>query len=265
MSFSLTYLDCYDIKDENEGLREPSGLLLSPGQDGFWTVCDEEKKVFKLDWEGRVESGQSFEIPVEGLEGITLDPTGEFLLAAKEETNAIVRIEIATREAEKPRPLAEMTGFGAIAAYFQGDDDNKGLEGITWNTHSNTVFVVKERDPGLLIEVSADLTTIVSDRVLNQDSGFVDTNLGSEKIDFSGLCYDATRKAFWIVSDDAKRVYLYDWTANRVVQSAPLGYGEDGNYREVEQAEGIAVDPRANRLYAVSDKEAQLYVFDVRG
>ncbi len=265
MSFSLTYLERYDIKDDDEGLEEPSGLALSPGHDGFWTISDDTKKVFKLDREGRVEKDDSFEIPVKGLEGITLDSTGEFLLAVKEETNEIVSMEIAEREANDPQPLAGMAGYDAIAQYFAGGGENKGLEGITWNTHSNTVFVVKEGLPGLLVEVSADLKTIMGHRVLNQDNGFTDTNLSSDEIDYSGLCYDAVRKAFWIVSDKAKRVYLYDWTQDRVVHSAPLGYGRDGEYEEVEKAEGIAVDPRANRLYLVSDEEAKLYIFDVRG
>jgi len=117
----------------------------------------------------------------------------------------------------------------------------------------------------LLVEVSADLRKIIDHRVLNADNGFRDTNLSADEIDFSGLCYDTVRRAFWIVSDKAKRVFLYDWAANRVVQSAPLGFGKDGDYKEVEKAEGIAVDPEANRLYLVSDEEARLYVFDVRG
>ena len=265
MTFSLTYLDHYEIKDEDADLNEPSGLVLSAGRDGFWTVCDEKKKIFKLDMEGRVEDGDSFEIPVKGLEGITLDPTGEFLLAAKEEGNEIIKIDVAERKVVDQRPLADMTGYNAIAPLFAGSGENKGLEGITWDTHSDTVFVVKEGLPGVLVEVSADLKTIQGHRVLNEDNGFRDTNLSSDEIDFSGICYDATQRAFWIVSDKAKRVYVYDWAANQVLQSMPLGYGKDGDYEEVEKAEGVAVDPLANRLYVVSDEEARLYVFDVRG
>ncbi len=49
MSFNLTYLDRHDIRDEDEGLNEPSGLVQSDQDDGFWTVSDDTKKVFKLD------------------------------------------------------------------------------------------------------------------------------------------------------------------------------------------------------------------------
>ncbi len=265
MNFNLTYLDRKDITDEDEGLEEPSGLALRPGDDGFWTVSDDTKKIFKLDSEGNVDKDESFEIPVKGLEGITLDSTGEFLLTVKEESNEIIKIEIAEREVVAARPLSGMAGYDTIAPFFDGEGETKGLEGITWNGHSDTVFVVKEGLPGLLVEVSSDLQTIKGHRQLNEDNGFRDTNLSSDEIDFSGLCYDATRSAFWIVSDKAKRVYLYDWTANRVIQSAPLGYGDDGDYKEVEKGEGIAVDPEAKRLYVVSDEEGRIYVFDVRG
>lgn len=264
MRFNLTYLDRHDIKDEEEGLTEPSGLVLSNGHDGIWTVSDDTEKVFKLDLEGQVVPSESFEISVAGLEGITLDPTGEFLLTVREESNEIIRMEIAEGEITDQRRLADMAGYDTIAPFFVGGGANKGLEGITWNTHTNTIFVVKEGEPGLLVEVSPDLQTIKGHKVLNEDNGFRDTSLSSDEIDFSGLCYDPTRSAFWIVSDQAKRVYLYDWAANQVVDSAPLGYGNDGNYEEVQKAEGVAVDPQANRLYVVSDEETRLYVFDVR-
>ena len=265
MSFSLTYLDRHKIKDAGEGLNEPSGLVLAGEQGGFWTVCDDTKKVFKLDEDGDVETGQSFEIPEKGLEGITLDGSGAFLIAVKEETNEILRIEIAAQRIDEQRKLADMSGYDAVAPFLAGGGENKGLEGVTWNGDSGTIFAVKEGRPGLLVEVSADMRTIEGHRLLNEANGFRDTDLSADEIDFSGLCYDTTRKAFWIVSDKAKRVYLYDGTADRVVHSAPLGYGKDGDYEEVEKAEGIAVDPGANRLYVVSDEEARLYVFDVRG
>ena len=57
---------------------------------------------------------------------------------------------------------------------------------------------------------------------------------------------------------------MYDWKANKVMQSARLGYGNKGKYREIEKAEGVAIDPDTHRLYVVSDKEARLYVFDIR-
>ena len=95
-------------------------------------------------------------------------------------------------------------------------------------------------------------------------NGFRDTEVSADEIDFSDLCYDQSRDCFWIISDEAKRLFLYDWKRNKVIQSAKLGYGKDGEYQEIEKAEGVAIDPDTNRLYVVSDEEARLYVYDIR-
>ena len=104
----------------------------------------------------------------------------------------------------------------------------------------------------------------MSHRVLSWAGGFRDGNLASVEIDYSGICYDPTRAAFWIVSDKAQRLFLYDPLVDAVLQDAALGYVEKGTYQEIEKAEGIAVDPENKRLYVVSDSEARLYVFDLR-
>ena len=62
----------------------------------------------------------------------------------------------------------------------------------------------------------------------------------------------------------AKRLFLYDLDQGQVIQSAALGYEKDGEFREIEKAEGVAVDAEHHRLYVVSDAEARLYVFDLR-
>jgi uncharacterized protein YjiK len=131
--------------------------------------------------------------------------------------------------------------------------------------------LLEESNPGLLAEVSSDLQTIQRHQVLNDKNGFSDREVTADQIDFSGICYDPRRNRFWIVSHKAQRLFLYDWENNKVIQSFRLGYGENGEYREIEQTEGVAIDPYSDseepdssRLYVVSDKEARQYVFDIR-
>ena len=214
-SFSLTYLDRFNIENEAEGLCEPSGLALSHGQNALWTISDDTKKIFKLSLDGDLKKDDSFEIPDKGLEGVTLDPTGEFLLAVKEESNEIIKIKVDTQEVADRQRLAEMASYDSIAHYFTGSRVNKGLEGITWNKETGTIFVIKEGDPGLLIEVSSDPQKIRSHQVLNEDNGFRDPEVGAEDLDFSDICYDQSRNCFWIISDKAKRLFLYDWKGNK--------------------------------------------------
>ncbi len=263
-SFSLTYLDCFNIENEAEGLSEPSGLALSHGLNALWTISDDTRKIFKLSLDGDLQKDQSFKIPDKGLEGIVLDPTGEFLFTVNEDNNEIIKIIVDTQEVADRRRLSEMKSYDTVAHYFAGSKANKGLEGITWNNETDTIFVMKEGDPGLLVEVSSDLHKIRSHQLLNDDNGFRDTDVDADDLDFSDLCYDQRRDRFWIISDKARRLFLYDWKGNQVIQSSTLGYGENGGYREIEKAEGVAIDPDANRLYVVSDEEARLYVFDIR-
>ena len=261
---SLTYLERWKIKNESLGLCEPSGVTLSHKKNGLWIVSDDTKKIFKLTRKGKLIKDKSFKIPEKGLEGIVLEPNGKFLLAIEEGSNQIIRIEIDREKITQRNALKSMGNYNEIANYFTGSTVNKGLEGIAWNQATGTIFVIKEANPGLLIEVSADLNTIISYDLLNEKNGFYNTSLKREEIDFSGICYDPLRNCFWIVSDKAKRLFLHDWEVKKVIQSFRLGYARKGEYCEIEKAEGVTFDPDSNRLYIVSDLEAMLYVFDIR-
>ena len=263
-SFSLTYLERFDIENEDEGLTEPSGLALSQGKNDLWTVSDDTKKIFKLGLDGKLAANKSFKIDEKELEGIALVPGGEFLLVVKEESNEILTVNIADEEVAARQPLSRMQGFDAVEGFFTGSGANKGLEGITVREETGRVYLLKEGKPGLLIKVSPDLQRIEEHRLLDASNGFVDDEVAGNDLDFSGLQSEPGQPRFWIVSDKARRLYRYDWDQDRVIQSARLGYEKGGKYKEIEKAEGVAIDPQANRLYVVSDEEARLYVYDLR-
>jgi len=264
LGLSLTYLDRIQILDEEQGLNEPSGLALSRGSAGLWTVSDDTKKVFKLRHSGKIKKADSFAVQDKGLEGIASVADSTFVFVIAEGNNKIIKIDTDSHQVSAEKRLDEMAGYDAVEKYFSDSPANKGLEGITWNPDSSTIYVIKESSPGLLMEVSPDLQTIKSHTLLNEDNGFLDNDISSHRLDFSGICYDTKRSGFWIVSDKGRRLFLYDLSGNRVRQSFTLGYSKNGEYREIEKAEGVAVDPAANRLYVVSDAEARLYIFDIR-
>jgi uncharacterized protein YjiK len=263
VSFSLTYLDRFKVKDDDERVAEPSGLVVSKEGDALWTVSDDRKSVFKISLEGDPLNHQSFKIGEKDLEGIALGPTNDRLVVVKEETNEILEVSLASKSVVARHALSAMVGFSDIERHFPNGDD-KGLEGITFDQDRATFFVLKEANPAMMIELSKDLGSILEARVLDAAKGFVDDDVDTGKVDVSGLQYDQTRSSFWIVSDLARRLYLYDWDLDRVIQSAALGYEKDGDFREIEKAEGVAIDPRRHRLYVVSDEESRLYVFDLR-
>lgn len=261
--FSLTYLESFKIGDEDEGIEEPSGLALSHDRKALWTVSDNQKRIFCIGLDGTLDQDASFKISKEGLEGIATGSSENVLLAVREDGNELLEIGISEEEITARRALSELDGYDAIAHHFQGSDANKGLEGVALNASSGTVFVLKEGDPGLIIELDPSMKRILNHKHLGAASGFADDDKNSSKIDYSGIQHDEGSR-FWIVSDKAKRLFHYDWFANVVIQSAALGYSKDGEYREIDKAEGVAVNSETNRLYVVSDKDAHLYVFDIR-
>ena len=98
-------------------------------------------------------------------------------MTVKEENNEIIKIQVDTQEVVARKRLAEMTGYDTVKQYFPVNEENKGLEGITWNTTTGTIFVIKEGHPGVLVEVSSDLQTIQTHQVLNDKNGFSDTEV----------------------------------------------------------------------------------------
>jgi len=92
-SFSLSHLSHFEIENPAEGLDEPSGLAFSHGKNALWTISDDTKKIFKLSLDGDLKKNKSFKIPDKGLEGIALDPTGEFLFVVKEDDNRLVPVD----------------------------------------------------------------------------------------------------------------------------------------------------------------------------
>ena len=258
----LHYIDRHNIESKKRGLTEPSALALAADGRGLWTASDDSKRIFYLSAAGKLDEERSFKVGIKGLEGLAVDLQGRFLYGVKEETSEIIRFDLETRQAVQRRPLHALDGYpAAFATLFA--EANKGLEGIAWNAARGTLLLLKEGAPGMLLEISPDLKAILNYRLLGPRQGFVDPALDAGQIDFSGLAYDPGRKALWIVSDRARRLFLYDLAADQVQQSWPLQYEKKGERRTVQQAEGIAFDSARQRLYVVSDEEARLYIFDL--
>ena len=129
------------------------------------------------------------------------------------------------------------------------------------NADNGHVFVVKEGRPGLLIELDPSLTTILSAKELKADMGFTHPKLKPGKLDFSGLSYDSKRHTIWIASDKGQCLFHFDWERDAVLERLDLTISTGGKDKQVRKAEGVAIDPDRNRVYVVSDRDAELYVF----
>ena len=259
--FRLELIHRQRIADPGLGLNEPSGLTLNADATALYTVSDDTKAIFCLDLNGRVLISESFFVDATDLEGLALSGDGRRLLAVQEETNAVISVDLAARRELQRSSLAAMANYACIAMHFPDRPDNKGLEGITVNSRNQHVFVVKERDPGLLIELDPACTAILSSRLLTEANGFSHPKLGPGRLDFSGLSHDSRRDTLWIASDQGQCLFHYDWTGDQVLQRLDLMLNDGGKSKRVRKAEGVAVDSERGRVYVVSDRDAELYVF----
>ena len=263
--FRLELISRHKIRDPGLGLNEPSGLSLNADGTALYTVSDDTKAIYCMDLEGRVSVSESLFVSVSDLEGLALSSDGQQLFAVQEDSNTVISVDLASGRELQHRPLAEMANYASVAMHFPSEPDNKGLEGITLNSTNQHVFVVKEGRPGLLIELDAECSTILSSRLLTTANGFSHPKLGPRRLDFSGLSYDSQRDTLWIASDQGQCLFHYDWNRNQVLQRLDLRLNDGGKPKRVRKAEGIAVDSERGRVYVVSDRDAELYVFQLHG
>lgn len=262
--FELRFVSSHDIGNRKAKLEEPSGLAFSADGRSLWTVCDHNDRVFNLDLDGNILSG--FEIGADDPEGIATESTGRYLYVALEDGYRILRIAIAEQAIDAEAALPDIAGHDTIAPLIDAGENDNGLEGITWlDEGGGTLLCLNENHPGLLIRVSADLERILGHVELGEHNGFAPPEGGD--VDFSGISYDKTRDACWIVSDKARRVFLFSLEENRVVHHQALTYldTDDGERRPrlIRQAEGVAVSPTGDQLYVVGDRDQRLFIYDI--
>ena len=207
-------------------ITEPSGLTYDPNTQTLWTVNDPPgNRIHNINLDG--ELLQTLDFVGNDLEGITFDLSTNTLWIAEEGTSEIINISLQGEELQR----IELS----ISQYTPGS----GLEGICLGS-SGEFYLLKEKDPGLFIEVSQDFVTLTETEL-----SFAD--------DYSGICYDCTRDGFWIVSDESEMLYLWNLT-NGVREQYSLGFSK---------AEGIVYIAETNSFYIVSDSEEKLYKFHI--
>ena len=200
---------------------EPSGLAVNSEGNVLYTVSDHTAQVYKLSIKGSVI--QTFNYKGDDLEGVSTF-TGNKLLLAEERTKEIVEFDMVTNVSSKHK------------INYNNNDDNSGIEGVTFDTNSNTIFILNEKNPGLLIRLRSNFTVLEA----------YDLNFAS---DYSGVFYESLSNNLWIVSDQNKTINKCTLTGE-LIERYPIG---------VTQAEGIAITN--DKIYIISDAEAKLYVY----
>jgi SdiA-regulated len=255
--------DVRKIANRSEGFTEPSGLALASDGQGYWSVSDDSTGIFRLTAEGRLDPGLGVPLVAMGLEGVVEDTARRRLLVIQEEEAAIIAVEL-TDGAASLHPLSGMSGFAKIATIFGPLASNNGLEGITVDTSTDQVVVVKESEPRLMIRISADLSTILGVTELTAASGFACDGTEDAVLDVSDITHDATRNAFWLLSDEGACVVLFDPRTGQMTGFA-LPAAVDRPNRRLKHPEGIALNRDGTALRVVTDdgKDSRLAILSI--
>lgn len=299
-SVSLEYIDKFAISRSQGGkaITELSGLAIEPAATGepsggfhIWTLDDEKRNLYRLD--AAAVLTEKVELPKamgENLEGIAFVPGGngapDRLVAVQENVGdkgpALVVVD---RDGSHARQilLSDIDGYGSVidpsddtatplSRYAEGAPESAGLEGIAWcdKPGEEAFYLLKEKSPGLLIELAPDFSRLRSMRVLNigdysgprpRHTPFADFATDPVMaLDFSGIAYDTRRDRLWISGDQDRASYLFDMQSNRFEQ-----FSLDTGYEEIEKPEGIAWLAGKNgdndRLIIANDHENESETF----
>lgn len=209
------------ISSDRIDVLEASGLAINSSGTALYTVSDNTTNIYKLSTAGTVLHEYSYN--GNDVEGITMVSNNKALLV-EERTKEIVEYDLNSKNVIKNELI------------YDNNDSNSGLEGIAFNFNDNTIFVLNEKYPGLLMILRNDFTIIQS----------YELDFAS---DYSGIFHDRTLNCLWILSDQSKTVNKCNLNG-MLIKSYSI---------EVNKAEGIAVTDTV--IYVVTDSSPTLYRF----
>lgn len=207
-------------------IKEPSGLALLPAGDAFYTVSDNTGAIYKVSNDGKTLSV----LPFRGSdpEGVAVDRTSGDIYVVEEGLQLIDHI----------KPDGSL--FRTISnVRISTSNPSSGFEGIAIN--GDTLYVVFEKDPGVLIEYHLP-TGMWTQRPLLFAT------------DYSGIDYDANDNTLWIISDESRTLNHCTLNGNLLTSQVI----------DVNKPEGVVVDSKERIFWVVSDSENKLYSINLK-
>lgn len=205
-------------------INEPSGLAFNPNSGTLYTHNDGlYADIYHISKQGIVLD--SLNLNGEDFEGLAFNASYDTLFVVEELTAKI-----------KKYTTAGLLS-GEIQVHLDGNFVN-GLEGITVNPADGHIFVIKEKEPCLLIELDA-----AGNELKRTELTF--------SSDVSGLAMHPDWQTLFILSAESRTLNETTPDGELLRQwSIPL-----------QQAEGIAFNSNADTIYMVDDLNKTLYYF----
>jgi uncharacterized protein YjiK len=218
-------LELINLIDLN--ITEPSGLSFGPANATLLIVSDNTNKVYETDLQGDIIR----ELPYVGfdLEGVTYNPTKNIIAVTEERKREVVLMDYTSGDE-----------LGAYPIDVEVNNENSGLEGISYSHTNQAYYIVNEQLPGVLI-------------VWNPQHGIINSRTLNFADDYSAIFVDTKNSLLWIVSDQSQTLYQTDYNAN-VLKEYPL---------DRSKYEGITIDVDNNLLYLVNDATFELSIYKI--
>jgi len=210
------------ISSNKINVSEASGLTINAAGSTLYAISDNTSNIYELATDGTVI--KEYVYNGNDVEGISMVSNNKMLLV-EERTKEIVEYDLSSKT------------YNKHAIIYSNNESNSGLEGIAINLNDNTIFILNEKNPGLLMRLRSDFSII---ETYNLDFAS----------DYSGIFHDKDLNILWVLSDERK-------TVNKCSLKGVLIKSYSIN---VNKAEGIAVTN--NNIYIVSDSNSTLYKFN---
>ncbi|MEJ6655561.1 MAG: SdiA-regulated domain-containing protein [Pseudomonas sp.] len=220
-----------------------SALTYNENSDTLFAALNGDPLIVELSLEGKLLR----RIQVKGLEdmeGLTYIDGNRYVIA-EERKRRLLEIEIPDDVTE-----LDVTDAPSLTVSLDEERDNKGLEGLSWDTQRQRLMVVKERDPmqvfivtGFVGQPEGASISIQLEPSLQPDKLFMN--------DLSSLSADNQSGQLLLLSDESHMVVEYS-ADGKPLSLLGLWRGMSGLSRTVPQAEGLTIDNR-RRIYVVSE------------
>lgn len=205
-------------------IPELSGLAPYNSLNEFVTISDNKSNVYIISNTG--ETIKTFDFTGEDLEGVAYDSISSSFFIIEEKKKEVIHLD--SNGIEQNR----------FPININNTDERHGPEGITFNPDNNHIYIVNEKLPSLLIEM-----TLTGEVVRETTLSFAD--------DYSSIYYDHKDSSLWVLSDESRTLTKCDLFGN------PYNTWNTG----IDKGEGLIVDSENLMIYIVSDNNSRLYQF----
>ncbi|WP_223456609.1 MULTISPECIES: SdiA-regulated domain-containing protein [unclassified Pseudomonas] len=247
-------LDQYQVVTEAQVIdgqvENVSALTYDPVRKSLFTVTNKRSELIELSLDGRI-------LRRVALVGFGDPEAVEFIsentyVVTDESQQRLIKIRLEQGTTFVDAADAEQMTVGVHMG------DNKGFEGLAYDSVGKRLFVAKERDPMLIYEVYGfprfNPEESWSVHVVNDPK----RDAGMFVRDLSGLQYDERSGHLLALSDESRLILELD-VDGRPLSTMSLSKRQQGLQKAVPQAEGIAMDDDGT-LYLVSEPNL-FYVF----